>query len=562
MNYTTSFIPPAKPAKQEHTPELGASSKSKECSTPFGNVLDRAVKTPSKLKTDFLTVERGQENRTARSMETCSDAKSSDPTRDTGSKIKDEEKKKENDSPTPVVCIGIPTPIVPLPVEIAIVLANKITGDSSVSVASDSATSDNGTPNNEVKPAQGGPAVDFTKPVAGGITTTIKSSSEPESTAGSSTPRNLVSDLAPITPEVSAKNLPTVERPVTVLELKTEEALKSLPMLANELPPEKFQPLDAQSQLTNATRPTIAEARPMIPVSNAREAGRGVSPEVTPMESVAEIVQPAAVVQASEASNATPIETRRAVRAARRAQDVVAENPRGTDVAKMDMTMNKALKQEAIAGLTGQILPSAPSMKVSTGKNLPSEPERGHSSEIVSLDALNVAARTAGGPTRSDSSEVKDVRNAEGASASGRLGEVISREVRMFKRGADDLVEVVLTPDAKTQISLKLQWREGQVEVQARCDTGNYQSLNAHWSELQAALATHGVRLSHLAERVHTGFTEFFNNSGFSQQRGNDQHSAPQQHASDVTLPSVMQPVKGNSTKPTIRSSRRLESWA
>jgi hypothetical protein len=91
-----------------------------------------------------------------------------------------------------------------------------------------------------------------------------------------------------------------------------------------------------------------------------------------------------------------------------------------------------------------------------------------------------------------------------------RVSEVISREVRMFKRGGDDLIDVVLTPDVKTQIALRLQWRDGQVAVQARCDLGDYQMLQTHWPLLQSALAQHGVRLSHLTQRIPSGFTEFF----------------------------------------------------
>jgi len=93
-----------------------------------------------------------------------------------------------------------------------------------------------------------------------------------------------------------------------------------------------------------------------------------------------------------------------------------------------------------------------------------------------------------------------------------RLGEVIAREVRMFKRGGDDLIDVVLTPDIKTHISLQLQWRDGQVAVQARCDCGDHQGLVALWPQLQAQLANYEVRLSDLTGRPSTGFTEFFRN--------------------------------------------------
>lgn len=143
----------------------------------------------------------------------------------------------------------------------------------------------------------------------------------------------------------------------------------------------------------------------------------------------------------------------------------------------------------------------------------------------------------------------------------GRISDIITREVRMFRHAADDLVEVVLTPDAKTQISLRLQWRDGQVEAQARCDFGDHKMLNMQWPQLQTALADQGVRLSHLSERVQTGFTDFFNNSGFSQSRGGDRQPSPQTLRENGTIT----PSPGSSKPAAAKQAqarRLLESWA
>lgn len=119
-----------------------------------------------------------------------------------------------------------------------------------------------------------------------------------------------------------------------------------------------------------------------------------------------------------------------------------------------------------------------------------------------------------------------------------RVSEVVSREVRMFKRGGDDLIDVILTPDIKTQISLRLQWRDGQVAVQARCDLGDYQMLQAHWPLLQSALADHGVRLSHLTQRIPSGFTEFFHNPNFaSHQKPAQPSTPPESRLEDLPTP-------------------------
>lgn len=97
-----------------------------------------------------------------------------------------------------------------------------------------------------------------------------------------------------------------------------------------------------------------------------------------------------------------------------------------------------------------------------------------------------------------------------------RIGEVIAREVRLFKRGGDDLAEVILTPDIQTQLTLRLQWHDGQVTAQAGCERGDYPSLTAFWPQLQTQLAQYGVRLAPLTRPTPTGVTEFFSRADFS----------------------------------------------
>lgn len=568
MNYSTSFIQPTKLTKPETTPSLGASAKSNAPSTPFDNVLDRAVKPSIKPKNDSLTAGRSEEHRSERSVEAHEDHKPSAPPR--GSKRKNEDDRQ--DAP-PIVSVGLPPPpalqTVVAPPDTAPEVTESLVGVSGETQAAQiegcAATSSSGQNSaapvndastlgevvastskkeisadiNQLKPVSAAEVVDFQE-VA-------------DASKGMMPEKDSASDSS--SPIASSVNNGAIE----VIGMTADKMLKASPTDATAA-------FKAPDGLVDVESKAVSAERPMIQVSNAREVAPRASAQKSGSESDKassdEVLEPVVVAQAANTEEVAPPEARRAVRAARRAAEAVAENPRGTGVAKMDMTMNKTPKQEEIAGLSGQILPSAPIGKVSAMKNLPSEIQRRVTGDVSSLDALNLAARSPGGPARSSSSEVNEVRNADAASPAVRIGEVISREVRMFKRGGDDLVEVVLTPDSKTQISLKLQWRDGQVEVQARCDMGNYQSLNSHWPGLQSALATHGVRLSHLAERVHTGFTEFFNNSGFSQQRDNGQQSTPQPTAPDITLPAVMQPVKPAAAKPVARPNGRLESWA
>lgn len=252
----------------------------------------------------------------------------------------------------------------------------------------------------------------------------------------------------------------------------------------------------------------------------------------------------------------TSEEVRGSVRAARRTLAAAVEKARGIGAAKLSETMKTALKKEEVAGLGQQLLPGSAAMPLAATILNPA----GDGRVGASVEALNAAAKISPAPTRADVSGSGDLVELRPTSPLVRVSELISREVRMFKRGGDDLVEVVLTPDAKTQISLRLHWREGQVEVQARCDLGDHQSLNQQWPQLQAAMAQHGVRLSHLNERIPTGLTEFFSNPGFSQQQGGERRATG--NSTDAESVATVPAGKSAAGQAVVRSNRLLESWA
>jgi hypothetical protein len=246
---------------------------------------------------------------------------------------------------------------------------------------------------------------------------------------------------------------------------------------------------------------------------------------------------------------------------ARRAWGERLETPRGIAGAQRESAMKTSIKTDESAGPTQQILPGAGSVAVpplpkvagatsSATKLIPAEDLAG-----AKLPPLPVRADAAEAP----STELRPLAPMV------RIADIITREVRMFKRAADDLVEVVLTPDAKTQISLRLQWRDGQVEAQARCDFGDYKALNTQWPQLQATLASQGVRLSHLSERPQSGFTDFFNHSAFG---GGNREPASRRDAEAAahavtSLPRFSGPAPD---APAMRRGNRnnplLESWA
>lgn len=534
---TSQATPPAV------SPDFKSARKADAPAQPFSNVLDRAVQTPQrqqsqKAKNDSMTEGCRAEQRSERPIEVSEEHKPSMSSR--GSRRKE---KNEDDAATQqAVCAGMSGPIVKPqePVSDSGTSDTLVEGDIKVEICS--------SPSSSADEMAGENVV--------AETTNVEASTVDSAEADPQLNKILVSGEGSI-----EKNLGADLKPVEQTQIQeTSQTAKNLSPAAEQTPTIGNEELSPK-KVTSAVPSTQATATSVIPASTAREVAIGVLSATPALDTAAEILPPTSPEEIITANEIVPDEIRRSTRATRRAWDEMPENTHGTAGAKTTVSMINEAKREEIAGLTQQLLPVGAVAQFASGINLPSESVRHSNGEIIGVDALSAAARLATGPTRTDVSVNTELLELRNASPTARLGEVISREVRMFKRGGDDLVEVVLTPDAKTQISLKIQWRDGQVEVQARCDMGDHGMLNTQWPQLQASFAAHGVRLSHLSERAQTGFTEFFNNSGFSQQRGNEQQPAPQQSAIDAMKPIVPTP-KNGAARSVVRASNRLESWA
>jgi hypothetical protein len=81
-----------------------------------------------------------------------------------------------------------------------------------------------------------------------------------------------------------------------------------------------------------------------------------------------------------------------------------------------------------------------------------------------------------------------------------------------FRRVGMDSADVNLRPDQSTEINLRLSVNNGQVEVAARLERGNFDSLNTHWADLQQSLAQQGIRVGQL------------DHASFNQNPGTNQH--------------------------------------
>ena len=147
----------------------------------------------------------------------------------------------------------------------------------------------------------------------------------------------------------------------------------------------------------------------------------------------------------------------------------------------------------------------------------------------------------------------------------------VSEQVVAFKKVGVSSMDAVLRPDRGTEISLQLSLgNNGQVDVVARVERGNFEGLQAHWSELQSSLAQQGVRVGELHQSSLTNNQASFHNSPqhLGGTMGEQQQAQRQASRSPETLDELPlvgsggEPFKVRTSIPTTTPSRGWEKWA
>jgi hypothetical protein len=178
--------------------------------------------------------------------------------------------------------------------------------------------------------------------------------------------------------------------------------------------------------------------------------------------------------------------------------------PNGTSIAKQDVAMKQAEKTNKIAGQTEKVLPG----------NVVSA-ARESQSPGVSLNAQSfMSTSAAGSPTLnnidgissspSDSVAASAVVNARSNSLE-RTQELVMVSATRLSDSGNNSMQVVIKPDAGTQLSLELRQQSGNVEVQATLQQGDFNHLNQQWPDLQQRLEERGIRLSPLTDEGASG---------------------------------------------------------
>lgn len=270
-------------------------------------------------------------------------------------------------------------------------------------------------------------------------------------------------------------------------------AVKEAPTLAESLEPTA---LTLSNQTTASGTKTSVTGNQMIPGAEAFSPKETVAPTKNPeipvladptandstsAESVMEAKNSAPTGSNSNISSATPL----------------PPGASGTSIAKQDTAMNQAEKTNKIAGQAEKVLPG--SVVSASRTNL---------SSFFSSQTGQVAATA--NPATPDNANTISAGLVEAASVNSnddlrartleRTQDLITLNATRLSDSGNNSMQVVIKPDAGTQLSLELRQQGGTVQVQAVLQQGDFNHLNQQWPELQQRLDQRGIQLAPLTD--------------------------------------------------------------
>jgi hypothetical protein len=203
------------------------------------------------------------------------------------------------------------------------------------------------------------------------------------------------------------------------------------------------------------------------------------------------------------------------------AAPTASAKPHGTSVAKQDVPMKNTDQTNKVAGPGEKVLPGD-AIPVARENNLPGRAGVVPVSARAVLPETNVATVS----TATDS-PVRGAGSAEVAAAVSNVSDIRSQalerthdlmalQATRLVGSSSDSLQVVIKPDAGTQLSLELRQRGGGVEAQAVLQSGDLENLKQHWPELQQRLEQRGIKLAPLASAEN--FASWSGSQGFKNQ--------------------------------------------
>jgi len=166
--------------------------------------------------------------------------------------------------------------------------------------------------------------------------------------------------------------------------------------------------------------------------------------------------------------------------------------------------MKQAEKANDIAGQTEKVLPGS---VISAAKPNPSSFFSANSEQLTAMVGANST------PADNSSTTSTLPMDAVGGSITAdmrtrtleRTQEMMTVNATRLSDSGNSSMQVVIKPDAGTQLSLELRQQGGSVHVQAILQQGDFGHLNQQWPDLQQRLGQRGIQLAPLTDEAGSG---------------------------------------------------------
>lgn len=190
----------------------------------------------------------------------------------------------------------------------------------------------------------------------------------------------------------------------------------------------------------------------------------------------------------------------------------------GISIAKQDTSVNQAEKTNNIAGQTEKVLPGNAIVAAQANAPLPGTV---HMEQVaVTVPTGDQASSNAPAAAAVSATSVSSASNANSLE---RAQEMITVNAVRLSDSGNNAMQVVIKPDAGTQLSLELRQHGAGVEVQAVLQQGNFNHLSQQWPDLQQRLGHRGIQLAPLTDNAAVAYS----NGGESYQQKGQQTAEP-----------------------------------
>jgi len=201
----------------------------------------------------------------------------------------------------------------------------------------------------------------------------------------------------------------------------------------------------------------------------------------------------------------------------------------GTPIANQDMPMKQAEKMNKIAGQAEKVLPGDAISMVRGGSALQYSPNTEQMTTAAAGDSPTSGSSNGVTGLLVDSSVVPTTGNLRGGMLERAQEMVTLNAVRLSDSGNNSM-QVVIKPDAGTQLSLELRQQGSSVQVQAVLQQGNFNHLSQQWPDLQQRLDQRGIQLLPLTDEGASA------NNGGSYETFQQKQSQPAEVVPEITL--------------------------